>query len=117
MDERAQANTRQNTVAIVVGSTPGHIYPARAVGEAFTRRAPDTDILIVDTPDGLAARSLASTGWRRVTIEALPFAGVGASARLRSMSAALASVLPARRLLRANRVRLVLGMGAYMSTS
>jgi UDP-N-acetylglucosamine--N-acetylmuramyl-(pentapeptide) pyrophosphoryl-undecaprenol N-acetylglucosamine transferase len=117
MNERAQANTSGNTVAIVVGSTPGHIHPARAVGEAFARRAPGTNVLIVDTPQGLGARLLASTGWPHLTIAALPFAGVGAGAKLRSMAAAGTSILPARRLLRANGVRLVLGMGAYVSAS
>lgn len=117
MNERAQANTRRNTVAIVVGSTPGHVHPARAVGEAFARCVPTTDVLIVDTPAGLGERLLASTGWRRVTIPALPFAGVSPGAKLRSMAVAAASILPAQRLLRTNGVRLVLGMGAYVSTS
>jgi len=117
MNQPAHASTTKNTVAIVVGSTPGHIYPARAVGEAFTRRAPGTDVLIVDTPDGLGAHLLASNGWRRATIAALPFAGVGPGAKLRSVTAALAGVVPARRLLQENGVRLVLGMGAYVSAS
>jgi UDP-N-acetylglucosamine--N-acetylmuramyl-(pentapeptide) pyrophosphoryl-undecaprenol N-acetylglucosamine transferase len=117
MNERAHASTGRNTVAIVVGSTPGHIHPARAVAEAFARRSPGTCVLIVDAPGGLSARLLPEAGWKRVTIPALPFACVGGGAKLHSMAAALTSLLPARRLLRSNGVRLVLGMGAYVQAS
>lgn len=115
MNERAHASTGRNTVAIVVGSTPGHIHPARAVGEAFTRLSPSTDVLIVDTPGGLGARLLGSTGWRQATIPALPFARVGTREKLRSIATTFTNLLPARRLLRSHGVRLVLGMGAYVS--
>jgi UDP-N-acetylglucosamine--N-acetylmuramyl-(pentapeptide) pyrophosphoryl-undecaprenol N-acetylglucosamine transferase len=117
MNAPPHANTGRNTLAIVVGSTPGHIYPARAVAEALVRRAPDVDILIVDAREGLAAKLLGATNWRRATIAALPFAGVGPAGKLRSISAAFAGTFAARRVLRENGVRLVLGMGAYVSAS
>jgi UDP-N-acetylglucosamine--N-acetylmuramyl-(pentapeptide) pyrophosphoryl-undecaprenol N-acetylglucosamine transferase len=117
MNVTPNANTGRKTVAIVVGPTRGHVYPALAVGEALERAWPGVEIVIVDTEGGLGARLLAGKPWRRATVAALPLARVDDASRRASLAAVVAGIAPARRALEEHGVDLVLGLGAFVMAS
>jgi UDP-N-acetylglucosamine--N-acetylmuramyl-(pentapeptide) pyrophosphoryl-undecaprenol N-acetylglucosamine transferase len=108
-------STRRRSMTIVVGPTPGHVYPALAIGEAYRRAVGELDLLVVDTPGGLAANLLPDRGWRRATVSGSPIASVGPGGLPRALASTLVAFGQARRFLRAYRVRLVIGLGAYAS--
>jgi UDP-N-acetylglucosamine--N-acetylmuramyl-(pentapeptide) pyrophosphoryl-undecaprenol N-acetylglucosamine transferase len=101
-------------IALVVGDTRGHFYPALAVAEAYRRRAADVDVVFFGAAGvsaELAARHLCSY---RV-IRGSPLARVGVAGRLASLVRTAAGVGQARRALIELDVRLAIGFGAFVS--
>ena len=102
-------------IAIAGGGTGGHVQPAIAVAEAYRAAVPDVDVLFLGTPTGAESRLVPAHGYRLATVTAAPFFGVGPVARLRSVTALAAGAAQARRVLRAERVELILGLGNFAS--
>ena len=100
-------------IGIAAGGTAGHVYPALAVAEAYRAAVPGVDILFLGTAAGAEARLVPAHGYRLATLSAAPFVNVGALGRVRSVAALVVGAAQARRVLRAQRVELVLGLGNY----
>ncbi|MFP5502041.1 MAG: undecaprenyldiphospho-muramoylpentapeptide beta-N-acetylglucosaminyltransferase [Candidatus Sericytochromatia bacterium] len=96
------------------GGTGGHLYPALAVAEALKALAPRADILFVGTPDRLEARVVPEHGYR---FEAIPASGLSRRpiAAAKALWQLAGAVWRARRLLKRERPRAVLGTGGYVS--
>lgn len=99
------------TILVMAGGTGGHIMPGLAVAEVL--RAAGWRVLWLGDPDRMEGRLVPARG-----IELLPlrFGGVrgkGAAALLKLPFTLGAACLRARRLLRAHRPDVVLGMGGY----
>jgi UDP-N-acetylglucosamine--N-acetylmuramyl-(pentapeptide) pyrophosphoryl-undecaprenol N-acetylglucosamine transferase len=101
-------------IALVVGDTWGHFYPALAVAEAFRRRAGDTDVVFFG-PRGLGAELAARGGFRYRAVSGSPIARAGLTARVAAVGRTLAGVGQARRALRTLGTDLVMGFGGYAS--
>jgi UDP-N-acetylglucosamine--N-acetylmuramyl-(pentapeptide) pyrophosphoryl-undecaprenol N-acetylglucosamine transferase len=101
-------------IALVVGDTHGHFYPALAVTEAYRRRGVEVEILLFG-PLGLGADLAAHhhLGYRPVS--ATPLVRVGLDGQAAALGRTLAGIVQARRALRAFRARLVMGFGSYAS--
>ena len=102
-------------VALVVGPTPGHVYPALAVADAIRAERASADIVVIG-PDGSDAMRLIDEGRYRVeTIPASPLARAGAAARGRAVAQVGTGFVAARRLLTRERTQMVIGCGSYAS--
>jgi UDP-N-acetylglucosamine--N-acetylmuramyl-(pentapeptide) pyrophosphoryl-undecaprenol N-acetylglucosamine transferase len=102
-------------LAIAGGGTGGHVYPAVALTETIREVRPDLDVLFIGTATGREARIAAAEGLRFAAVPAAPFYGVGALERVRTLSHVIAGVAAARRVLRRERIDLVLGLGGFAS--
>jgi UDP-N-acetylglucosamine--N-acetylmuramyl-(pentapeptide) pyrophosphoryl-undecaprenol N-acetylglucosamine transferase len=105
----------QRRLLIAVGPTAGHVYPAVAIAEAYRARYPDLDVRFAGALDPLAMRLLGTHGYALEPVSASQLVNVGVGARLAGAGRVVAGVVQARRLLRAHRTRLVLGVGGYAS--
>jgi UDP-N-acetylglucosamine--N-acetylmuramyl-(pentapeptide) pyrophosphoryl-undecaprenol N-acetylglucosamine transferase len=100
---------------IAVGPTAGHVYPALAIAEAYRARCPDVDVWFAGAVDALAARLLGRWGYALEPVSGSPLVNAGLGARLAAAGRVVTGLAQARRLLRARRTRLVLGVGGYAS--
>ena len=89
------------------------MQPALAVAEAYRAAVPDVDVLFLGTPTGTESRLVPAHGYRLATVTAAPFFGVGPVGRLRSITALAAGAVQARRVLRAEGIELILGLGNF----
>ncbi|MEB3329419.1 MAG: undecaprenyldiphospho-muramoylpentapeptide beta-N-acetylglucosaminyltransferase [Candidatus Sericytochromatia bacterium] len=103
-------------VVLTGGGTGGHVYPALAVAEALVALRPGLDILFVGTPDRMEARVVPAAGWRFEAIEARGLSRHPSQA-VQALAALGRGFGQARRLLRQERPRVVLGTGGYASAA
>ena len=97
------------------GGTGGHVFPALAVAEEFRRRDPAHQVLFVGTDTGLEKRVVPAAGYALRTLPGAGFKGVGAGAKLRSLSLLPRSLWGSLQLLREFRPDVVFGVGGYAS--
>src|SRR5262245_20952433 len=109
---RPPAATRR--IAMVVGDTLGHFYPALAVAEAFQRRVTDTDVVFFG-PRGIGAALAARHGFPYRMVSGSPLARSRFLARITAVGRTLAGIAQARRALRSLGTNLVMGFGGYTS--
>jgi UDP-N-acetylglucosamine--N-acetylmuramyl-(pentapeptide) pyrophosphoryl-undecaprenol N-acetylglucosamine transferase len=102
-------------LAIAGGGSGGHVYPAVALAETIREVRPDLDLLFIGTAAGCEARIAPAEGLRFAAVPAAPFYRVGSLERIRTIPQVVRGVLAARRLLRSERIDLVLGLGGFAS--
>ncbi len=101
-------------VLIAGGGTGGHIIPALAVAHELVTRH-HADVLFVGTPRGMESRLVPAAGFQLRLIEVGPLKNVSIATRLRTMLDIPRSLLACRRLIRAFKPDVVLGVGGYAS--
>ncbi|MGH7894839.1 MAG: UDP-N-acetylglucosamine--N-acetylmuramyl-(pentapeptide) pyrophosphoryl-undecaprenol N-acetylglucosamine transferase, partial [Candidatus Binatia bacterium] len=99
-------------VALACGGTAGDVLPAIAVAEGLPC---EVEPVLLGDPAGLARRLGAQRGHRFLAIPAAPFARTSSIGKARSVVATAFGAIAARRLLRREAVRLVVGFGGYAS--
>src|SRR6185295_12067014 len=99
----------ERRVALAGGGTAGHVYPAIAVAEAYRQVVPHVELLFIGSNSGVEAKLVAARGFHFAALPAAPLYGVGGVGKLRAVAALVQSVAPARRLLAAQRIQLVIG--------
>ena len=102
-------------LALVVGPTPGHVYPAIAVADAIRSLDASAHIVLVGSSDGDAVRLIDRDRYRFETIPAAPLARQGAFNRVLAARRIVSGVLAARRLFTKERIGMVIGFGSYAS--
>jgi len=103
------------TIVIAAGGTGGHLYPAIALAREFLRRNAMTRILFVGTTRGLEAKVLAHEGFELVLISAKPVMGRRPMEVFLGLCAMPVTLWQCRKILRARRPDLVIGVGGYTS--
>ncbi len=91
------------------------MYPALAIAEAYRARHPGVEVRFAGAGDALAARLLGRAGYALEEVSGSQLVNVGLGARLAAAGRVVRGLAQARRLLRASRTRLVLGVGGYAS--
>jgi UDP-N-acetylglucosamine--N-acetylmuramyl-(pentapeptide) pyrophosphoryl-undecaprenol N-acetylglucosamine transferase len=105
----------QRRIAIAAGGTAGHVYPALATADAYRETFPDTEILFIGSPNGLESRLVPTRGYDLEIIRGAPLVGEGAGGKIRALASLAIGTVEARRLLKARRIRFVIGFGGYAS--
>lgn len=98
-------------VLIAGGGTAGHVNPAVALAEALH----DEDVSFIGTSKGAEARIVPAAGFPLEEIEVAGFDRAKPWTFPRTAATAAAAVVSARRLIRAKRAVVVVGMGGYVS--
>jgi len=97
---------------IAAGGTGGHIFPGLALADALERVAPETRVTFIGTERGLEKRLIPEAGYPLRTVDMVPFTGIG---KVTLPFALLRAALQTRKLLKAERADVAVGMGGYAS--
>ncbi len=100
-------------IALAVGDTPGHFYPALAVADAYRHHVGTVECTLFGPRDGLASALAARHGWPYEGISAAPIAraaGWGLAAAAVQTGRGIAE---AHRALRHRRIQLAIGFGSF----
>lgn len=100
---------------IAGGGTGGHLFPGIAVAEEFLARDPANEVLFVGTERGIEARAVPAAGYRLELISASGIRGKGSIGKLRGGLMMLYGYAQSRKILKAFRPDMVLGVGGYAS--
>ncbi|MBL7685378.1 MAG: undecaprenyldiphospho-muramoylpentapeptide beta-N-acetylglucosaminyltransferase [Deltaproteobacteria bacterium] len=99
------------------GGTGGHLFTGVALAEAYLREpmAQKEDLLFVGTALGLENRLIPELGYRLAFIPVKPLKGKSGLDRVRSLLQIPASFFKARKLLKQEKPKVVIGIGGYAS--
>jgi len=100
---------------IAGGGTGGHLFPGIAVAEEFLSRDSKNEVLFVGTERGIEARAVPAAGYRLELISAAGIRGKGSFSKLKGGMLMLYGYAQSRKLLRAFKPDMVLGVGGYAS--
>ena len=106
----------ERRIAVTGGGTAGHILPALEFLEAYRREFAASGFFI-GCAAGLESRLVPAHGERLELIPGLPWARQGVGGKLRAIASLPAGMVAARRILRREKVQLVIGAGGYASFS
>jgi len=98
---------------IAGGGSGGHVFPGLAVAEEMAARG--WRVSWIGRPDGMERRLVTARGLPYRGLAARPLVGHGSGARLAAIATLGRSALAARRLVRREEGRAVLGTGGYVS--
>jgi len=97
-------------IAMACGGSAGHVFPACAVADA---QPEGVEAVFLGGVRGLEMRILRARGHRLLTTPAAPLALTGMRGKIVGVGSTAAGALAARRILRHEGVRLVVGFGGY----
>ena len=104
-----------NSVVIAGGGTGGHLYPGIALAKALMKHDKDIQITFVGTQQGIESRVLPREGFPLKTIWSGGLLGKRGIGRLINWFKLPVSLLQSLAYLLANRPKLVVGVGGYVS--
>jgi UDP-N-acetylglucosamine--N-acetylmuramyl-(pentapeptide) pyrophosphoryl-undecaprenol N-acetylglucosamine transferase len=102
-------------VAIAGGYTAGHVNTGLEIAREYQSAFGPTSILFIGTRDGFESRLVPPTGHRLEMISGGPIINQGHLGKLNGAWSACVGVVQARRLLKAERIELMIGLGSYVS--
>lgn len=102
-------------LALVVGPTPGHVYPALALTDAIRAEDASADVVLVGPSESEASRLIDANRYRLETIPALRLVRATPIERVRAVFRVGAGILAARRLLWRAGTQMVISFGSYAS--
>lgn len=101
-------------VLLAGGGSAGHVSPLLATADRISRRAPEAEVLVLGTADGLEADLVPAAGYELVTIEKVPFPRRPNGAALRFPARFGGTLREVRGLLRERDIDVVAGFGGYV---
>ncbi len=104
-------------VLMAAGKTGGHIFPALALAEEFTRRDSKTEILLVGSKQGIGSQILDCHGIIWQGIDARPLKGTGLTGKLQAVGVLLKGIIQGRRIIKRFKPQIVVGFGGYSSAA
>jgi UDP-N-acetylglucosamine--N-acetylmuramyl-(pentapeptide) pyrophosphoryl-undecaprenol N-acetylglucosamine transferase len=100
---------------IAGGGTGGHLFPGIAVAEEFLARDQSNEVLFVGTERGIEARAVPAAGYSLEFISAAGIRGKGGLAQIKGIAMMIYGYAQSRKVLKAFRPDIVLGVGGYAS--
>jgi UDP-N-acetylglucosamine--N-acetylmuramyl-(pentapeptide) pyrophosphoryl-undecaprenol N-acetylglucosamine transferase len=100
---------------IAGGGTGGHLFPGIAVAEEFLARDPANQVLFVGTARGIESRAVPAAGYPLELISAAGIRGKGTFSQMKGTAMMLYGYAQSRKILKAFRPDMVLGVGGYAS--
>ena len=108
---------KPHRVAVVGDGTAGHVYPALAIADAYKQAYDAVDLLFIGIPESFAARLAPTHGYRLALVQGGPLFGVGLAGKLSTLWRLGMGVQQARQVIRAAKLKLVIGVGGYASAA
>ncbi|HYH27749.1 MAG TPA: undecaprenyldiphospho-muramoylpentapeptide beta-N-acetylglucosaminyltransferase, partial [Actinomycetota bacterium] len=102
-------------VLVAAGGTGGHIFPGLAVADAVRRSEPDARVVFMGTNRGLEGRLVPERGYPLRIVAMRPLTRKLGIAPVLAVLSFFRATFQARRILRRDRVDVVVGMGGYAS--
>lgn len=96
------------------GGTAGHINPALALANHFSKEYPNVEIQFVGTREGLEAELVPKSGYPLATIQVHGFARSLSLGNIKNMLELPGAVLASRRIIRTFKPDVVIGTGGYV---
>lgn len=103
------------TILLAGGGTAGHVNPLLAVADALQEIAPNEQVLVLGTREGLEATLVPARGYELAIIPKLPFPRRPNAAAVRFPRRLAVTVRNVRSLMQERDVRVVAGFGGYAS--
>ena len=97
------------------GGTAGHVNPLLAIADALRERAPEDEILVLGTAEGLESRLVPERGYELLTIPRLPFPRRPSRDALRFPRRYRETVARVQEIIAERGVEVVVGVGGYAS--
>jgi UDP-N-acetylglucosamine--N-acetylmuramyl-(pentapeptide) pyrophosphoryl-undecaprenol N-acetylglucosamine transferase len=104
------------TYLLAGGGTAGHVNPLLALADAIREAEPDSEIVVLGTPEGLEARLVPEQGYELHLIERVPFPRRPNRAAFAFPLRFRRAIRETRALIRERRVDVVVGFGGYVAT-
>ncbi len=101
-------------VAVAGGGTAGHVTSAVAIMAAY-RAGFNAEIFFIGCRDGFEARLIPAAGFELQIVPGTPYARRNALEKVRALVELARGTLAAKRLLKARKTELVIGLGGYAS--
>lgn len=108
------SHTSAPRILLAGGGSAGHVSPLLATATQISRLAPDSEVLVLGTADGLEADLVPAAGYELITIDKVPFPRRPDGAALRFPARFGATLREVRALLRERRIEVVAGYGGYV---
>lgn len=102
-------------IALVVGDTAGHTYPAIAVADACRMRDMHASVVFFGTSDSIAASLVRDAQQPFIAVPGSPIRGANVAGLARAAADTMRSVVTARRALTNQRTQLVMSFGGFAS--
>jgi UDP-N-acetylglucosamine--N-acetylmuramyl-(pentapeptide) pyrophosphoryl-undecaprenol N-acetylglucosamine transferase len=102
-------------VIIAGGGTGGHPFPGLAIAEEFKKRDSKAEIIFVGTEHGIEAKIIPREGYPIQYLRSQGIVGKSFAGKVRGIAELLLAFFDARRILKAVRPDLVIGVGGYAS--
>ncbi len=102
-------------VLIAGGGTGGHLFPGLAVAEEFKRREAATEVVFVGTESGIESRIVPKEGYPIRYVRAEGIVGLSLAKKVKAIVKAGVSIIDGRRIMKAVKPDIVIGVGGYAS--
>lgn len=101
-------------ILLAGGGTAGHVSPLLATADQIRALAPEAEILVLGTKDGLEADLVPAAGYELATIAKVPFPRRPSAAAVRFPGRFASTIAAARRLMADRGTQVVCGFGGYV---
>jgi UDP-N-acetylglucosamine--N-acetylmuramyl-(pentapeptide) pyrophosphoryl-undecaprenol N-acetylglucosamine transferase len=113
--EHSKPTSEKLTIAIAASGTGGHLLPALTIAKAIEKKLPSARIIFIGSTKGLESKLIGEAGYELYQVPYSKVKRLGFRGLLSFMTSLPGNVFKTWALLRQNKVKLVIGVGGYVS--